>query len=180
MTTKTTVTKERAELFASHPMAATNDETRELARLASLHLSGALPQGVLEALQCAADYGPMDIHDWIAKWRVDPDILCHQVISEKCAAALAAHPETAPVQDLPKRESSIEWAEPTNGVSPQFEGDPKECAFKPHPEPISDEHHKANESVRELRADVDRLTSAVATWKSRAEWLLAELRGGAS
>ncbi len=138
-----------------------------------------LPQDVRDALQCAADYGPMEIGEWSAKWRTDNDVLCHRDMAARCAAALAAHPDVAQ-PELPKREipaTAFGW-DPNATMVPPFEGDPKECAFQSHPEPISDEHHKANESVRELRDDLARSNAAQARWRDRAEWLLAELRGG--
>lgn len=185
------ITKEWAEAVAKDPVEHPLNfpELRELARLAALYLGesyvgryhvvldevdapdasgvdarikalasqrdtarNTLPHDVREALQCAADYGPMGTYEWMDKWSIprgcgDWD----DRLAAKCAAALAAHPDVAP-------------------MVPPFDGDPKECAF-PKVDTVQPE-------LAALRDDLARSNAAVTTWKGRAEWLLAELRGG--
>jgi hypothetical protein len=122
-----------------------------------------LPQDVRDALQCAADYGPMDIYDWMRKWGIPDGVDWDDRLAAKCAAALAAHPDVAQ-PDLPKREipaTAFNWCDSVDNPA-------LNQPFREDPEKIEAERVA-------LRADVARLTAEVATWKGRAEWLLERM-----
>jgi hypothetical protein len=106
----------------------------------------------------------MPLPDYFRKWKFENGCEAYKGMSSKCAAALAAHPDVAP-------------------MVPPFEGDPKECAFKPK---VSDEDYWAerskgleverNQLVEELGNERERSKS----WRDRAEWLLERMSGGQS
>ena len=116
-----------------------------------------LPQDVRDALQCAADYAPMPILDFHRKWKFDNGREGYQGMSSRCAAALAAHPDAAP-------------------MVPPFEGDPKECAFKSQVDARIEAVRGETEIVmRNLRTANENMVKEAAMWQARAEWLLERM-----
>jgi len=125
-----------------------------------------LPQDVRDALQCAADYGPMDIHDWMRKWGIPDGVDWDDRLAAKCAAALAAHPDVAQ-PDLPKREipaTAFNWCDSVDNpaLNQPFREDPAKIEA---------------ERVALRTANANMLKEA-AMWQGRAEWLLERMSGG--